>query len=106
MSRRDYCAANWRDNDLILRVRVQPRASRNEVLGVSNGSLRVRTTAAPTDGKANKAVIRLLADYLNVSAARMNLTHGHTHRDKRFIIAGPVTLPDDLRVATDASNGL
>lgn len=106
MSAREYCAANWSGNDLILRVRVQPRASRNEVLGVSNGSLRVRTTAAPTDGKANKAVIRLLADYLDVPVARINLTHGHAHRNKRLIIAGPVALPDDLRVATDASNGL
>ncbi len=106
MSAREYCAANWSGNDLILRVTVQPRASRNEILGVSHGHLRIRTTAAPTDGKANKAVIRLLADYLDVPASRIHLTHGHAYHNKRLIIVGPVELPDDLRIATDALNGL
>jgi len=62
--------------------------------------LQIRTTAAPTDGKANKAVIRLLADYLHVAPSRITLTHGQTHRNKRLVIAGPLDVPDSLRVAT------
>ncbi|NOR67254.1 MAG: YggU family protein [Woeseiaceae bacterium] len=90
----------------MLSVRVQPRASRDEILSVVNGALRLRTTAAPTDGKANKAVIRLLADYFKVPPSRIRLSHGQTHRNKRFIIAGPVSVPSNLRVAARASNSL
>jgi uncharacterized protein (TIGR00251 family) len=100
LSRAEDCAASWNGDDLILRISVQPRASRDEILGVRNGRLRVRTTAAPTDGKANKATIRLLANYLNVAPSRITLTHGETHRSKRIVVSGPVIVPDDLRVAT------
>jgi uncharacterized protein (TIGR00251 family) len=98
--------ASWDGDDLIVRVRVQPRASRNEVLGVVDSQLRIRTSAAPADGKANKAVVRLLADYFQVAPSRISLTHGSAHRNKRFIISGPLTVPADLPVATRASNGL
>jgi uncharacterized protein YggU (UPF0235/DUF167 family) len=99
-------AANWNDRDLVLRVRVQTRTSRNENLDVSNGALRIRTTATPTDGKANKAVMRLLADYLDVPLSRITLTHGRTQRNKRFIISGLVAVPDALHVAANATNSL
>jgi uncharacterized protein (TIGR00251 family) len=106
LSNSEDIAASWSGNDLIVLVRAQPRASRNGILGVSNGALRVRTTATPTDGKANKAVIRLLADYFNVPPSRIKLSHGRTHRNKQFIIAGPVSVPDGLHVAAQASNSL
>jgi len=106
LSGKEDCATSWLGNDLIVRVRVQPRASRNEILGVSNGSLRIRTTATPTDGKANKAIVRLLADYLDVPPSRIDLTHGQTHRNKRFIVRGPLTVPHGLRVATQVANSL
>jgi len=80
----------------IIDVRVQARASRDEVLGVTDGRLRIRTTAAPADGKANKAVIRLLARYLGVAPSRITQTRGLTHRNKRFIVDGPLDLPDGL----------
>jgi len=100
LSNSDDCAANWSGDDLVLRVRVQPRARRNEILDVSNAQLRIRTTATPTDGKANKAIIRLLADYLQVAPSRIKLSHGQSHRNKRLLVTGPLTLPDGLRVAT------
>ena len=96
----------WQGDDLRLRVRAQPRASRNEVAGESGGRLRVRITAAPTDGKANAAVIRLLAGYLRVPASRIELTGGHRGRDKRFLVRGPVDLPASLAVASSAENRL
>lgn len=99
-------AANWNGSDLVLRVRVQPRASRNEILDVCNGALRIRTMATPTDGKANKAVIGLLAEYLHVPPSRITLTHGHAHRNKRLIITGPVEVPEDLHVAGGTTNSL
>jgi len=95
----DSCAER-RGKDLLLRVRVQPRASRNEILGVDNGRLRIRTTATPADGDANKKVVRLLADYLCVPPSRVSLIRGQKHRNKQFLVNGPVRVPEELRVDT------
>jgi uncharacterized protein (TIGR00251 family) len=69
-----------------LSVRVTPRAKHNEVAGVRNGALHIRTTAPPSDGKANKAAIKLLADYLDVAPSRISLLRGQTHRHKQFLV--------------------
>lgn len=99
-------AARWDGADLVLQVRVQTRASRNAVVGVAAGRLRISTTVSPTDGKANKAVIGLLADYLNVAPSRIELRRGHARRDKQFVVRGPIRVPEGLDVAIDATNGL
>ena len=104
MSTRESCARRVGDA-LMLAVRVQPRASRNEVLDVRNGRLIVRTTAAPTDGKANKAVVRLVASYLDVAPSRVRLVRGQAQRDKLLRIAGPVELPPAIAHGPGA-NGL
>ena len=70
----------------MLNVRVSPRAKRNEVTGVANGVLVVRTTAPPADGKANKAVIKLLAAHLGVAPSRISLSRGAASRDKVFVV--------------------
>ena len=72
--------------DIVLNVRVSPRAKHSLVNGVSNGSLLVRTTAPPADGKANKAVIGMLADYLGIAPSRISLLRGATARNKQFRI--------------------
>ena len=74
-------------------MRVTPRAKHNEVAGIRNGALHIRTTAPPSDGKANKAVVKLLADYLNIAPSRISLFRGQTHRNKQFLVK-------------DAANGL
>lgn len=92
-------------DDLLLYVRVQPRASRDEIIDVRDARLRLRTTAAPTDGKANKAVIRLLADYLGVAPSTISLVRGKARRDKQLRVRGPVSaLP--AHVHDEAANGL
>ena len=70
----------------MLSVRVSPRARHNEVTGVSNGALVVRTTAPPADGKANKTVIKLLASFLGIAPSRIHLVRGHKHRAKQFLV--------------------
>jgi uncharacterized protein (TIGR00251 family) len=92
-------------DEIALSVRVQPRASRNEVLDVRNGRLLVRTTAAPADGKANKAVIRLLAEFLGIAPSRIRLVRGETQRNKVLRIAGPVEWPRAIAHELEA-NGL
>jgi uncharacterized protein (TIGR00251 family) len=88
--------AEWRGENLLLRVRVQPRASRNEILGIENERLRVRTTATPTDGNANKKVTGLIADYFHVPRSRVELIRGHKHRDKQFLVTGPLAISSEL----------
>ena len=73
----------------LLEVRVQPRARRNEVVGQVGGVLRVRVTAAPEGGEANRGVIALLAEAFGVAPSRVVLVRGGTSRDKLFRIERP-----------------
>ena len=83
----------------LLSVRVQPRASRDEVVGWQGAALRVRVSAAPTDGRANRAVTELLARALDVSPSSVELVRGHASREKLFRVTG-VSLTD-LRARLD-----
>jgi uncharacterized protein (TIGR00251 family) len=96
----------WQGEDLLLDVRAQPRAGRNEIAAADGGRLRVRVTAAPADGKANAAIIRLLAGYLALAPSRIELVAGHKGRDKRFRIRGPLRLPEPLAIAGSEENEL
>ena len=72
----------------ILRVRVQPRSSRNAIIGWKDGVLGVRLTAPPIDGAANKACGEFLAEYLGVKRYQVTLAAGEKSREKTFIIEG------------------
>ena len=65
-------------------VRVIPRAKINRVEVQSDGTLRVHTTTAPTDGKATNDVIKMLAEHYNVPKTSIKLVHGATSRTKVF----------------------
>jgi uncharacterized protein (TIGR00251 family) len=84
----------------VLRVKAQPGAKKNAVLGERAGALRVAVTAAPERGKANEAVVEELAKVLKLPRARIGLLTGDTSRDKRFLIED--ITPDELRACLDA----
>jgi uncharacterized protein len=71
-----------------LAVRVQARARRNEIAGERAGSLLVRVTAPPLEGRANAAVCRLLAKRLGLAPGRVNVVRGASSRDKLIEIDG------------------
>ena len=71
-----------------LRVRLQPRARRDEVVGERDGAVLVRVTAPPVDGKANDALCRLVAKKAGVAPSRVTLIKGHTSRDKTLDVQG------------------
>jgi hypothetical protein len=72
-----------------INVRLQPRASRDELLGWNEeGTLRVRVKAPPVDGAANAALIQLLAKRLGVAKNRVTLIAGATARNKVVEIEG------------------
>ncbi len=68
-----------------LNIRVQPKAKRNSI-EVSDGRVVVRVTAAPEGGKANDAVVALLAKQLGVAKGRIQIARGHRVRDKQVRI--------------------
>ena len=70
-----------------LNVRVQPKAKRN-VIEVDDDRVVVRVTAAPEGGKANDAVVTLLAKKLGLAKGRITVVRGHKARDKQLEIQG------------------
>jgi uncharacterized protein (TIGR00251 family) len=71
-----------------LSVRIQPRASKNEITRMENGGLKIRLTAPPVNGAANEALVRFLADTLSVPKSQVEIVSGHTSRDKIVRISG------------------
>jgi uncharacterized protein (TIGR00251 family) len=71
-----------------LRVRVTPRAGRNELAGERDGVLLVRVTAPPEGGKANVAVCRVIAKALGVAPSRVSVVRGAGSRQKVLEIEG------------------
>jgi uncharacterized protein (TIGR00251 family) len=79
-----------------IKVRVQPKASRNQIDGFAGDTLRIRVTAPPEDGKANQAAIGLLATGLNVAKSSVQIVRGHSSRDK-FVSVDALGLEDIKR---------
>jgi uncharacterized protein len=69
-------------------VRVTPRAKRNAVVGTHGDALKVCVTAPPEDGRANDALIEVLADWLNVKRRQIEIISGATSRNKVVRVNG------------------
>lgn len=69
-------------------VRVSPRASRDAILGVHDGALKVALTAPPVEGAANAALVALLAKALGVAKRAVTIASGEASRQKRVQIEG------------------
>jgi uncharacterized protein (TIGR00251 family) len=66
-----------------LAIRVTPRASRNEISEIlSDGTVKIRLTSPPVEGKANEALIKFLSDVLDVPRSKIDIVAGATGRDK------------------------
>lgn len=71
-----------KDGAVTFRVRVQPRASRNDVAGEYNGALKLRITAPPVEGRANEECRRFLARLLDIPPSAIEIIRGGSSRDK------------------------
>lgn len=81
---------------LLLRVRVQPGARKTAIAGVVNGELKLRITAPASDGRANDAVRKFLAERLGTAASRVQIVRGVSSRSKTLAIGGAQYPPDCL----------
>ncbi len=85
---------------VVLRLRVQPRASRDEVVGWREpGVLALRVTAPPVEGEANRAVAAVLARALGVKPSAVSIVHGERGRDKLVRVAGLSAADVETRLA-------
>ena len=98
-------------NGVILTVRLTPKGGRDSIDGIETTAdgksvLKARVRAAPSEGEANDALVRLIAKAVGVPARAVNLISGHTSRFKRLKIDGSaIALADALEriCATDVS---
>ena len=73
---------------VILRVYVQPKARRAQIIGLHADRLKLAVTEPPDKGKANEAVVQLVATTLRTAASNVELIRGQTSRQKDLIIRG------------------
>lgn len=93
-----------------LQLRVAPGAARPGVVGRHGTAWKVRVAAQPEAGKANDAVVRLLAEILALPAREFEIVSGHASRDKLVELAGPcssrlATSEIDRRLAAASNSG-
>ncbi len=84
-----------------VRVHVTPGARQEEIVGWQGGALRVKVRARPERGRANQAVIRLLARRLGVGPTNVSIVHGAASRDKLVEVVG--VSQEELRARLDDS---
>lgn len=90
----DWC--RWDGADLVLEIRVIPRARTTALAGIRQGRLLLRVQAPPADGKANAAVERAIARLCGVGRGAVTIEAGERGRDKRVRVSAPGTLPASL----------
>jgi len=83
----DSVELQQRQAGIALPVRVQPRARKNAVVGTHAGCLKVAVTQAPEKGKANEAIVKVLAASLNIRKQQITLIGGATSRQKTFLVS-------------------
>jgi uncharacterized protein (TIGR00251 family) len=101
---RGVLSVTRRGDSVRFSVRVQPRASRSEVVGLHGDALKVRLAAPPVDGAANEALVRLLAGLLDVPRSAVRIAGGLASRSKLVEVDGVaieairrLALPDSAR---------
>jgi uncharacterized protein (TIGR00251 family) len=77
-----------KDGAISFVVRVQPRASRDEIVGENQDALKIRLTAPPVDDRANEALRKFLAARLKVPLAAVRIASGERSRTKRVEVTG------------------
>lgn len=89
----------WDGEDLVLRLRVQPKSSRDAFRGEFRDYYRVSITAAPVAGKANAHLIAFLAKSFGVGKSAVTVESGASSREKRVRIRTPAKSPlPDIRL--------
>jgi uncharacterized protein len=84
----------WENQDLILSVHLQPRASQTGIVGVHGDKLKVKVTAHHIEGQANEEVCKLFSKIFGVAKSQVILLRGENSKNKLFRIQSPKKWPD------------
>jgi uncharacterized protein (TIGR00251 family) len=84
-----------------IRVRVQPRAAKNQFAGILDGAVKIRLSAPPVDGEANDACVKFLSSFFKVSASSVKIISGFTGKNKIIKISGLSTEEVLSRISPD-----
>ena len=85
---------SWQGKSLIINCHLQPRASKDEFVGLHGQSLKIRIKAPPVDGKANDYLMKFLAKQFGVSKRSITIISGGLSREKRIKIDEPQRIPN------------
>jgi hypothetical protein len=84
----NYWSITAADGSVTFAVRVVPRSSRNQIVGVEGGALKIKLTAPPVEGAANAALIEFVAEWLGVRRSAVSIVSGDKARNKLVRVSG------------------
>ncbi|MCW8335727.1 DUF167 family protein YggU [Vibrio paucivorans] len=89
--------AAWKDgSDILLRLYIQPKASRDKIVGLHGDELKVAITAPPVDGKANAHLSKYLAKQFKVAKGLITIEKGELGRHKQIRVQTPSQIPPEI----------
>ncbi|ABU75685.1 YggU family protein [Cronobacter sakazakii] len=86
---------------LVLRLYIQPKASRDSIIGLHGDELKVAITAPPVDGQANAHLVKYLAKQFRVAKSQVVIEKGELGRHKQVKIIEPQQIPTEVAAVTD-----
>jgi len=89
-------ALKFLGSDLLLALYIQPKASRDQVVGLHGSEIKLAITAPPVDGKANAHIQKLLAKLFQVSKSQVSVHKGELSRHKQLLITAPFVIPAEF----------
>lgn len=90
--------AVWRDeDDILLRLYIQPKASRDKIVGLHGEELKIAITAPPVDGKANAHLTKYLSKQFKVAKGLVKIEKGELGRHKQVRICSPTQIPTEIK---------
>jgi uncharacterized protein (TIGR00251 family) len=81
--------ADWlvaHENGSLLRLHIQPGSSKNEIMGLHGGRLKIKIKAQPMEGEANKTLVEYLSEVLKISKKKIFLLQGESSRQKKVFV--------------------
>ncbi|EGU41661.1 hypothetical protein VII00023_16791 [Vibrio ichthyoenteri ATCC 700023] len=89
--------AVWKEGeDIVLRLYIQPKASRDKIVGLHGEEVKIAITAPPVDGKANAHLTKYLAKQFKVAKGLVKIEKGELGRHKQVRIATPSQIPTEI----------
>ncbi|MEZ8040049.1 DUF167 family protein YggU [Vibrio sp. 1F263] len=85
------------EDDILLRLYIQPKASRDKIVGLHGEELKIAITAPPVDGKANAHLAKYLAKQFKVAKGQITIEKGELGRHKQVRIYSPSQIPTEVK---------